>query len=198
MTRRHVIGLTGNIATGKSTVLRMLAELGAETIDGDVLVHEMMGPGSTLGPALAATFGPEVVNKDGSIDRQALGKIVFTSPERFEELERLIHPAVVERMIAAIDAPGPAVLVLDAIKLFEAGIADHCDVIWVVDADRETRIERVMGRNNLDRDEAARRVDAQPPQEDKLARADIVIDNGGTLEATREQVDRAWHELTGS
>jgi dephospho-CoA kinase len=195
--RRHVIGLTGNIATGKSTVLGMLAELGAETLDADEIVHAMMGLGSALAPALSTAFGAEVVNADGSINRPLLGRIVFANPERFEELERLIHPAVVEGMLAAIHAPGPTVLVLDAIKLFEAGIARHCDVVWVVDADRETRIARVMARNRLDREEAERRVDAQPPQEEKLARADVVIDNGGSLDGTRRQVEAAWAELVG-
>lgn len=198
MTRReHVIGLTGNIATGKSTVLEMLGELGAETMDADEIVHEMMGPGSSLAPALSEAFGKDVVNEDGSINRPALGRIVFANPERFDELEHLIHPVVVEKMVAAIHAPGPPVLVLDAIKLFEAGIADYCDVIWVVDADRETRIARVVARNKLDRAEAERRVDAQPAQEEKLARADVVIDNGGTLEETRRQVEAAWAALRG-
>jgi dephospho-CoA kinase len=198
MTRRpYVIGLTGNIATGKTAVLGMLAELGAETLDADEIVHAMMGPGSSLAPALCTAFGAEVVNADGSINRTLLARIVFANPERFEELEHLIHPAVVEGMVAAIHAPGPPVLVLDAIKLFEAGIAHHCDVVWVVDADRETRIARVMARNGLDREEAERRVDAQPPQEEKLARADVVIDNGGSLDGTRRQVEAAWAELVG-
>jgi dephospho-CoA kinase len=113
------------------------------------------------------------------------------------ELERIVHPFVVERMVGAIHEPGPDVLVLDAIKLFEAGIADHCDVIWVVDADRETRIKRVMARNQVDRAEAERRLDAQPPQEEKLAKADVVIDNGGTLAATEAQVRAALQALVG-
>ncbi|HLT20645.1 MAG TPA: dephospho-CoA kinase, partial [Thermomicrobiales bacterium] len=113
---------------------------------------------------IAAAFGDEVINPDGSINRPALGQVVFSDPAKLEQLEQIVHPYVVERMISAIEEPGPDVLVLDAIKLFEAGIADHCDVVWVVDADRETRIRRVMERNKVDRAEAERRLDAQPPQ----------------------------------
>lgn len=196
--RRHVIGVTGNIATGKSTVLKMLAELGAETIDADQLVHQMMGPDSILAEPIAAAFGDEVINPDGSINRPALGQVVFSDPAKLEQLEQIVHPFVVKRMISAIAEPGPDVLVLDAIKLFEAGIADHCDVVWVVDADRETRIRRVMERNKVDRAEAERRLDAQPPQEEKLARADVVIDNGGSLAETEAQVRAAWEQLVGA
>jgi dephospho-CoA kinase len=175
----------------------MLAELGAETIDADALVHAMMGPGSVLAAPLGDAFGAEIVRADGSIDRPELGRIVFSDPAKLAGLERLIHPFVVDRMVGAIEEPGRDVLVLDAIKLFEAGIADHCDVVWVVDADRETRIQRVMSRNGVDRAEAERRLDAQPPQEDKLARADLIIDNGGTLAETEAQVRAAWRALVG-
>src|SRR5690606_35620875 len=138
------------------------------------------------------------INPDGSINRPALGQVVFSEPAKLEQLEQIVHPFVVKRMISAIAAPGPDVLVLDAIKLFEAGIADHCDAVWVVDADRETRIRRVMERNKVDRAEAERRLDAQPPQEEKLARADVVIDNGGSLAETEAQVRAAWERLAGA
>lgn len=193
--RKHVIGLTGNIATGKSTVAEMLHDLGAETIDADALVHQMMGPDSPFAEALRSAFGNAVVNDDGSIDRPALGRIVFSDPAKLAELEEIVHPPVVEEMKAAIERPGPPVLVLDAIKLFEAGIADQCDTVWVADVDRETQIARIVERNNVDRSEAERRIDAQPPQSEKLARADIVIDNSGSLEETRKQVVEAWSRL---
>lgn len=194
--RKHVIGITGNIATGKTTVTNMLAELGAEIIDADQLAHQMMGPDSALADDLENRFGSTVINDDRSINRPALGKIVFTDPEALEDLEALVHPRVVQQMIEAIHQPGPDVLVLDAIKLFEAGIADHCDTIWVVDAGRQTRVERVMERNGLNRETAEQRLDAQPPQAEKVARADVVIDNNGSLETTRAQVLEAWRALT--
>ena len=197
MTRRkHVIGITGNIATGKTTVVNMLADLGADTIDADQLVHQMMGPNSELAEPLAAEFGDGIVNEDGSINRPALGQIAFSDPEKLARLEHLIHPHVVARMVGAIEEPGADVLVLDAIKLIEAGIADHCDEIWVVDADTETRIQRIVERNGVDEAEALRRIRAQPPQEEKLARADRVIDNSGELEETLAQVTAAWTSLT--
>jgi len=196
MRRKHVIGLTGNIATGKSTVVEMLTDLGAEAIDGDRIVHELMGPGSPLADAIRARFGDGTVNPDGSINRPALGAIVFSDPEKLRELEALTWPPVVARKRAAIYEPGPDVLVLDAIKLFESGMAEDCNEVWVVTAPRERQIERIMTRNKVDRAEAERRIDAQPPQEEKVARADLVIDNGGSLEDTRRQVHAAWQRLT--
>lgn len=196
--RKHVIGVTGNIACGKSAVLEILAGLGAETIDGDSLVHQLMGPESVLGPAIRQRFGEATIAADGSISRPALGKIVFSDPAGLADLEQIVHPFVIEEMNAAIHRSGPDVLVLDAIKLFEAGIADDCDEVWVVNCRRETQIERIIARNNVDRSEAERRIDAQPPQSEKVARADLVIENDGTLEDTRQQVLDAWSRLTGS
>lgn len=196
MTRRKlVIGITGNIATGKTAVVEMLANLGADTIDADALVHEMMGPNSELAVPLASEFGADVVNPDGSINRPALGQIVFADAEKLARLEALIHPHVVNRMVGAIHEPGADVLVLDAIKLIEAGIADHCDEVWVVDAALDVRLSRLMERNGIDRDEALHRINVQPPQEEKLARADRVIDNSGTLDETRAQVEAIWQSL---
>ncbi len=196
--RKHVIGLTGNIACGKSAVLKKLAELGAETIDGDGLVHKLMGPGSSLAPAICKRFCCATVADDGSINRAELGKIVFSDPDALADLERIVHPFVVGEMRAAMNRPGPDVLVLDAIKLFEAGIADDCDEVWVVTCSRETQIERIIARNGVDRAEAERRIDAQPPQAEKVARADLVIDNGGSFDDLHEQVHAAWNRLTSN
>jgi dephospho-CoA kinase len=195
MRRKHVIGLTGNIATGKTTVVRMLQELGAEAIDGDALVHQMMGPRSPLAEQIRAEFGAQTVNGDGSINRPELGKVVFSDPEKLKALESITWPPVLEAKREAIDSAGPDVLILDAIKLWESGMADDCDEVWVVSADREQQIARIVARNKVDRAEAERRIDAQPPQEEKIANADVVIDNSGTLEETREQVEREWQRL---
>lgn len=196
MRRKHVIGLTGNIATGKSTVVRMLQELGAEAIDGDALVHQLMGPGSPLAEQIREEFGEQTVNSDGSINRPELGKVVFSDPEKLKALEAITWPPVLAAKREAIHSPGPDVLILDAIKLWESGMADDCDEVWVVSADREQQIERIIARNKVDRAEAERRIDAQPPQSEKIAKADVVIDNSGTLDETRAQVEREWRRLT--
>ena len=198
MRRKHVIGLTGNIATGKSTVVRMLQDLGAEAIDGDALVHQLMGPGSPLAEQIREEFGEQTVNSDGSINRPELGKVVFSDPEKLKALEAITWPPVLEAKRQAIESPGPDVLILDAIKLWESGMADDCDEVWVVSSDREQQIARIVGRNKVDRAEAERRIDAQPPQSEKVARADVVIDNSGTLDETREQVLREWRRLTAN
>lgn len=195
--RKHVLGLTGNIACGKSTVISMLEELGAEALDGDAIAHSLMGPNSPLAEEISTAFGPQTVRADGSIDRPEVGKVVFSDPAKLLELEAIVWPPVLARKREAIYQPGPDVLVLDAIKLFESGMADDCDAVWVVTATREQQIARIMGRNKVDRAEAERRIDAQPPQEEKVARADVVIDNSGSLDDTRAQVQAAWDRLTG-
>jgi dephospho-CoA kinase len=189
------LGLTGNIACGKSTVLRMLADLGAATFDADAVYHELLAPGGPLAAAVAARFGPGVVTTGGGIDRRALGAIVFADPLALADLEALTHPAVVaeiEDRAARSEAP---VVVIDAVKLVESGLADRCDRLWVVVCDPEQQVERLMRRNALSREEAERRVAAQPDPAPKLARADVVLDNSGDLAATRAQVEAAWRAL---
>jgi dephospho-CoA kinase len=155
-----------------------------------------MGPGSPLAAELRAAFGDGVVRADGSIDRPALGKLVFSDPAALARLEEIVWPPVIAHKLARIHEPGPDVLVLDAIKLFEAGMAAHCDEVWVTDSTCEQQIARIMQRNRVDRAEAERRIDAQPPQAEKLAKADVVIDNSGSIEQTREQILREWRRLT--
>lgn len=198
-TQPYLIGVTGNIACGKSAVLRRLAELGAETIDADRVVHALMEPGQAAWIAVRDNFGPGVMTADGRIDRRALAAIVFSDPVELLRLEALTHPAVrVEIMAQVADAArrGVRVVVVDAIKLFEGGLADHCDEVWVVTCDPAQQLSRLMARNGFDEAEARRRIAAQPPQAEKVARADVVIDNSGTPDATNAQVDAAW-ELRG-
>ena len=193
--RPYVIGLTGNIACGKSAVLMMLAELGAETIDADRVAHAVMAPGMPTTERIIAEFGPEIRAADGGIDRRALGAIVFADPARLARLDELAHPPTVAAIRERVAASTHAVVVVDAIKLFEAGMAGDCDQIWVVTCDPEQQVERLMRRNGFDRATARLRIDAQPPQEDKARRADVVIDNSGTLDATSAQVRTAWKAL---
>ena len=191
--RPYTIGLTGNIATGKSLVGRMLAELGAEHVDADRLAHEVMVRGTPAWREIVDTFGCQILQPDGELDRRRLGQIVFADPDALARLEQIVHPRVIaltERLIAASDAQ---VIVIEAIKLIESGMVRQlCDALWVVTAPRQVQLERLMAFRGLSRAEALLRIDAQPPQALKAAQADVVIDNGGAVELTRRQVERAW------
>jgi len=193
---RFLVGLTGNIATGKSTVARMLAELGATVIDADRVAHEAMRAGTPCHAAIVAAFGPEVLGADGEIDRSRLGAVVFADPAALARLESILHPAVLAEVGQRIaDAPGRAVVV-EAIKLIESGMAAACDSLWVTTCQPERQVERLMADRGLSREEALLRVHAQPPQEEKLARADVVITTDSSLEETRRQVEEAWNRVT--
>jgi dephospho-CoA kinase len=197
---RHplMIGLTGNIATGKSTVARMLAELGAETIDADKVAHEVMQAGTPAHAAIVETFGAEALAPDGEIDRERLGAIVFADPTALARLEAIVHPATIEAIGHRVAASPAAAIVVEAIKLIEAGMADGCDSVWVTTCRPEQQIARLMKTRDLSRAEAEQRVRVRPPQEVKLARADVVIDTSGTIAQTRERVQAAWERLARS
>jgi dephospho-CoA kinase len=193
--RKFVLGVTGNIASGKSTVVRRLEEHGATGFDADLVYRELVGPGQPLLHTLADHFGPHIIAKDGSLDRPALGAIVFSDKDKLRELDALTHPAVIaeiDRRVAAVDE---GVVVIDAVKLIESGHADHCDEVWMVTVDTNVQVTRLMERNTLSAAEARRRVEVQPPLAPKLARADRVIDNSGTMEETYAQVDAGWQEI---
>jgi dephospho-CoA kinase len=202
-----VVGLTGGIGSGKSTVAGMLAKLGASLIDVDAIVHELQQPDAPLLQEIAAAFGPEVIDAHGALDREALGAIVFRDPEARQTLNRIVHPklgaAVAPRLERARQA-GVSLVVLDIPLLFEGrragsrgASAMHFDATIVVWVPRETQIERQLLREGYDRDEAARRVDAQMPLDEKRALADFVIDNSGSLANTERQVRQIYAQLTG-
>lgn len=193
-----LIGLTGNIACGKSLVSSMLDELGAESIDADNVAHEIMAPGSDVLASIADRFGTSVLDDDGSLNRPILGRIVFSDPAALRDLERITHPPTVAEILRRAKRSSAPVVVIDAIKLFEAGLADHCDENWAVYCDSAVQIRRLIQRNGISEDEARRRIDAQPPQDEKRERADRVIDNSGSVDDTRRQVERAWAELIKS
>ncbi len=190
-----IIGLTGNIACGKSTVLGMLGELGSTTIDADAVYHELIAPQSPLNTAIRERFGPAVLAPDGAIDRSVLGRIVFNEAAALADLDALTHPAVVADIRRQLEAIDTKVAVVDAVKLVESGLADDCDELWVVTCPADVEVHRLMQRNGIDRVEAARRVASQPSLEPKLARAAAIIDNGGDLDATRAQVAARWRAL---
>lgn len=190
--KRYLIGLTGNIACGKSSVAAMLAEMGAEVIDADALVHQLMVPGSDSWREIVETFGQGVLRHDGTIDRGQLGEVVFRDPGALEQLEAILHPRVrrlAEERIAASPSP---VVVLEAIKLIEAGWASRVDSVWVVTCRREQQLERLRARRGLSLAEAELRVRAQSPAAEKLKHADVVIDNSGSPRETRAQVENGW------
>lgn len=190
--KRYLIGLTGNIACGKSSVAAMLAEMGAEVIDADALVHQLMVPGSDSWREIVETFGQGVLRHDGTVDRGQLGEVVFRDPGALEQLEAILHPRVrrlAEERIAASPSP---VVVLEAIKLIEAGWASRVDSVWVVTCRREQQLERLRARRGLSLAEAELRVRAQSPAAEKLKHADVVIDNSGSPRETRAQVENGW------
>lgn len=190
-----MIGITGNIACGKSTVLRMLAELGADTVDADRLYHELIAPGMPLAKAIGARFGEKAVDADGRIDRGALAKIVFADPGLLAELDALTHPPVAAAARERIGRSNSAVVALDAVKLIESGLHRDCDQVWLVECAPGVQRERLMARNGLSGEEAERRIAAQPPLEPKRAIAGLIIDNSGDPVRTRRQVEQAWSRL---
>ncbi|MBA3471314.1 MAG: dephospho-CoA kinase [Herpetosiphonaceae bacterium] len=197
----YLIGLTGNIACGKSTVVAMLRELGAVVCDADAVVHAVQAPDGAAYAPIVAAFGPKILvaGRDGSpIDRAALGRIVFSDPEKLRLLESLVHPAVRTVMgewLAAQQAAGVQVAVIDAIKLIESGWPALCDAVWVVTAPPAQQLARLMGERGMSAADAEQRIAAQNSQAGKIAVANVVIDNSGSLEQTQAQVMRHYHQI---
>ena len=194
-----VIGLTGGIASGKSVVSKMLAEHGALVIDADKVGHEAYAPGSGCYDRVVAAFGPDIVGADGGIDRKALGGKVFGDPEQRKRLEGIVWPWMRETMdkrLAAIRAEGTPVVVLEAAVLIEADWVPITDQVWVVTVAPDLARERIVERNGLAPEQADARIAAQLTNADRVKRAQVVIDNSGTLDEMRERVDAAWKKLT--
>jgi len=192
---KYLIGLTGNIATGKSTVAKILQDLGTTVIDADALVHELQRKGTATYDAIVAAFGPGILDRAGEIDRKALGSIVFGDPAQLHVLENILHPAVLIESMQRINAATTPVVVYEAIKLIEAGRAEMCDALWVVTAKYEVQLERLMRDRRMSEPEARQRIDAQPSQSEKIRHATVVIDNSGTPQETRQQVEVAFRDI---
>ena len=194
------VGLTGGIASGKSTVSRILAEKGAVLIDFDEMAHAVQDPGGPVWREIIRHFGREMLLEDGTIDRRKLGETVFADREKRELLNRLVHPAIFEewrRRLAEIrERLADAIVVSDIPLLIEAGMKGMVDLVLLVYITPEEQIRRVMARDGFSREEAERRLAAQMPIDEKLRWADIVIHNGGSPEETRKEVCRVWMELT--
>jgi dephospho-CoA kinase len=194
---KYVIGLTGNIAMGKSLVRRMLEHLGAYTVDADGLAHQAMAPGAPAYKPVVITFGQWILDPEKRVDRSKLGAVAFAHPEALARLETITHPVVGRAIDTLIRRTRHKVVVVEAIKLLEGQLADQMDAIWVVDASEEKQIER-LAKRDLPRLEALKRIRVQNPQTDKLARANVVISNNGTPEETWQQVRVAWSQIKGA
>jgi dephospho-CoA kinase len=191
-----LVGLTGGIASGKSTVSALLAERGAEVIDADHIARQVVMPGTHAWYKIRDHFGPGVLFADGAIDRQALADIVFADPAKLTVLNEITHPEIFARIADRLEAHHDknVVVVLDAALLIEAGLADGVDVLVVTHSPREIQLERLAAKGMGARDAEAR-IGAQLAPDKRLARADIVIDNTGSLEDLARRVDELWEEL---
>jgi len=194
-----LVALTGGIASGKSTVARRLAEHGAVVVDADQVARQVVEPGEPALALIAETFGTGVIAPDGSLDRAALGAIVFRDPEGRAKLNAITHPAVLARsqalFAAAAEADPDAIVVYDIPLLVEAGRREEFDLVVVVHAATETRVTRMIELRGMTRDEALHRITSQATDTDRLAIADVVIDADGDLETTLQQTDALWVNL---
>jgi len=196
-----IIGLTGGIACGKSTISLTLRELGAVIIDGDVLSRELTAEGGRALPAIRGAFGDGVFHPDGTLDRRALGAVVFSDDQARDTLDGIMQPLLREMILDGITAArenGAAVCVLDMPLLYEKNLDGLCDRVWCAYIPRETQIARLMERDGFTRDEAEARLRSQLPAEEKAARADVVIDTSGSIQYTKGSVISLYAKEVGS
>jgi dephospho-CoA kinase len=192
------VGLTGNIAAGKSSVADVWRSLGASIVDADELARRAVEPGTPAHAAIAAQWGPWVIEDGGALDRAALRQIVFADPDARERLEGIVHPAVAalrDELYREAESRGEKLVVADIPLLFEVGMADDFDVVVLVDAPEETRLARLVQDRGLDAEEGRRMIAAQMPAELKRARADVVIQNTGTRGDLQDRARDVWRDL---
>lgn len=192
---KKIIGLTGNIATGKSVVRRMLEHLGAYTIDADALAHRVISKGAPGYQPVLDRFGKWLLDKDGQIDRGKLGRLVFSDAEALAQLEDIIHPYVIQAVELLVKRATQSVIVVEAIKLLESNLRNKCDTIWVTDAPQEVQVDRLIRKRGLSHEDAVQRVHSQSAQKEKLAAAKVVITNTGSYEDLWKQVTEAWKRI---
>jgi phosphopantetheine adenylyltransferase/dephospho-CoA kinase len=193
-----VIGLTGGIGSGKTTVAKLLEEQGAVVLNADLVGHEVYQPGMPAWGDLVDAFGEEIVAEDGTIDRKKLGAIVFAAPENLKRLNAIVHPRMKDLMLeklAKLGAAGTEVVVLEAAILFEAGWQDLTDEVWALVLPAELAAQRTAERSGIPMEQVLERIKAQMSSEERAARADVTIDTGGTMAETEERTLAAWARL---
>ncbi len=197
-----VLGITGNIASGKSTVSKELAHRGAVVLDADQLAREVVASGSSALKKVVKLFGTEILQKDGDLDRDRLGQMVFADVKVRAMLNGIIHPEIAKKSIEQLqqlrETTAAPLIIYEAPLLFEVGAENRVDKVLVVKIDPEEQIRRLMARDRLSEADARQRMNSQMQQEKKIIRADFVIDNSGTLAETQKQVDALWGELVDS
>ena len=197
----RIIGLTGGIASGKTTVARMLAELGAIIVDADQISREAVMPGSAALAALVEEFGSDILLPDGTLDRARVARTVFHDPAARKRLEAILHPAIrqlADQKLTELRKVGTEVVLYVAPLLIEAGAVSRVDEIWVVHVDQATQISRLMSRDGLTEQEALQRIAAQMPMEEKRKYGKVVIENGQGIDQTAKQVKQIWErEVAG-
>jgi dephospho-CoA kinase len=193
---KYIIGLTGNIATGKSVVRRMLEHLGAYTIDADALAHRAIAKGAPGYQPAIGLFGKWILRQDGEIDRAKLAGLVFRDPQALDQLEDIVHPLVGQATNIFIKRASQKVVVIEAIKLLESSLKSSCDSIWVTYAPEEVQIERLIRKRGMTREQALERIHVQSPQSSKVAAAAVVIRNTGSYEDLWKQVTEAWRQVS--
>jgi dephospho-CoA kinase len=193
---KYVIGLTGNIATGKSVVRKMLEHLGAYGIDADALAHRVIAKGAPGYQPVVNIFGRWVLDEKAEIDRQKLGRLVFSDPEALEQLEKIIHPFVNQAIDLIVKRASQRTIVIEAIKLLETELAGDCDTLWTTYSPEKTQLARLMEKRGLAEAEALMRIRIQSPQQHKVDQATVIIHNSGSFEDTWRQVQAAWKVIS--
>ena len=193
----RIIGITGGIASGKSTVTEFLRQQGYQVIDADQVVHELQEPGGRLYQALLSTFGPAILQEDGRLDRPKLGAMIFGDPELLAQSSQIQNQIIREELAGRRDllAETEDIFFMDLPLLFELQYEDWFDQIWLVDVTEKTQLSRLMTRNALSQEEAEKRIAAQLSLQEKRNRADVLIDNNGPLELTQEQLRDTLQKL---
>ncbi|MFW5692369.1 MAG: dephospho-CoA kinase [Chloroflexota bacterium] len=189
---KYVIGLTGNIAVGKSVVRQMLQHLGAYTIDADALAHRAMAPGAPAYQPVVDAFGKVILNPDKTINRAILGSMVFSNPALLKQLEAITHPVIGQAIATLVTRAPQKVVVIEAIKLLEGDLGKAVDAVWVVNASPKTQYTRLIAKRKMSEEDAKQRILSQNAQKSKLIQADVVISNDGDIEETWTQVQAAW------